>query len=75
MTQYQAHIMRENLQLMDGGYLTQRDRHYVVLPRHTNQHTIDAGTFFEAQRLGLAVMDNKHNVHVTEQGWAFCGLA
>lgn len=75
MTQYEAHLMQENLQLMDGGYLTKRDRQYVICPRHTNQHTIDASAFFTARSMGLVTMDSQHNVHVTEQGWAFCGLA
>ena len=67
-------ILKDNLQVMDGGHVTLRDGRYVICPRRSNQHIIDVNSFFAARERGYAVMDDRHDVHVTQQGWAFCGM-
>lgn len=74
LTAVEEQVLKDTLQIMDGGYIALRSGHYCVLPRHTNKHTISTHDAYLAVERGLAVIRNQH-VHVTEQGWAFCGLA
>lgn len=66
--------LKDDLQIMEGGHLTLRDRHYVVCPRRSNQHVVDAAALFTAIERGYARLAEKHTVRVTPEGWAFCGL-
>lgn len=73
MNALQEQVLKDNLQIMDGGYIGLRGGHYVVHPRHTNQHVVPTGGIFEAIERGFAKLDNR-TVRVTPAGWAFCGL-
>lgn len=67
-------VLKDTLQVVDGGYIALRSGRYVVCPRRSNQHIVGTHEVFEAVQRGLAVVRNQH-VHVTPAGWAFCGLA
>lgn len=69
----QEQVLRDTLQVVDGGYIALRSGHYCVLPRHTNQHTVATGPVFEAVERGFAVVRNR-TVRVTDAGWAFAGM-
>ena len=65
-------VLKDTLQVVDGGYITLRGGRYVVCPRRSNQHTIATGPVYEAVERGLAVVQNR-TVLVTPAGWAFAG--
>lgn len=72
MTALEQQVLKDNLQVMDGGYITLRGGRYVVCPRRSNQHTIATGPVYEAVQRGFAVVNNR-TVRVTPEGWAFAG--
>lgn len=74
LTSIEAQLLADSLVIMDGGYIALRSGRYCVLPRKSNQHTVSTHDAFLAVERGYAVIRNQH-VHVTPQGWAFCGLA
>lgn len=69
----QEQVLKDNISVMDGGYLALRGGQYRILSPKSNQHHIDASAFIEARDRGYAVMDAGHNIHVTAAGWAFAG--
>ncbi len=71
MTALQQQVLKDNLQVMDGGYIALRGGRYVVCPRRSNQHTIPTPAVFQAIEAGFAILNNRH-VRLTEQGKAFC---
>lgn len=74
LTAVEEQVLKDTLQVVDGGYITLRGGRYVVCPRRSNQHTVGTREVYQAVERGLAVIRNLH-VHVTPAGWAFCGLA
>lgn len=71
MTALQQQVMKDNLQVMDGGYIALRGGRYVVCPRRSNQHTIATPAVFQAVEAGLALLRGRQ-VFLTDQGKAFC---
>lgn len=67
--------LKDDLQIMEGGYLALRSGQYVVCPRRSNQHVVDANALFTAIERGYAKLAEKRTVRITPEGWAFCGFA
>lgn len=68
----QEQVLNDNLQIMDGGYITLRGGRYVVCPRCSNQHVIDTACVFQAVEAGYAYVRDRH-VHLTPAGYSRLG--
>lgn len=74
MTALEEQLLRDNLQVMNGGCLGIRDGRHVVHPR-VGDHPISIAPLAQAVEKGYAVVqgDRNHTICLTPAGWAFCG--